>query len=108
MRSSNMQTKLFSLFVDVVGFGNAGAADAANVATPTDTQIFILTDTQIDVVAGGHLVNSPPPGTGWHYGTHLVVGWSVLPPGPTVEIGSGLHLECGKDEVFGSVVPCLF
>jgi hypothetical protein len=95
-----MKTNLFSVLVDATGLGSSGAADAANVAAPTDNQVVILTDTQIDAVAGGHLAAPPAPGTGEHDGTYWEAGISIWPPGPSLEIATGPHTECGD-------IPCL-
>ncbi len=82
--------------------GSAGAADAAGVAAPTDTQVVVLTDAEIDAIAGAHLLTTPPgnlPHWGWFYASRdVTVGfpWSV-----NVPIREDWHVGCGLQRCFG-------
>jgi len=54
-----MRTTLIALSVGVAMLGGVGSAYAADVATPTDSQVVILTDTQMAGITAGHLVYPP-------------------------------------------------
>lgn len=49
-----MKTKFAALLAGAAMLGGAGLADAADVAMRTDTQVMVLTNTQMDEVTAGH------------------------------------------------------
>ncbi len=81
---------------------SAGAADAAGVAAPTNSEVVILTDAEVDAmdaVAGGHVFFTPV-----YRGMHFGRNWERLEFGyPQIfnfVIEQDWHKECG-------VIPCL-
>jgi hypothetical protein len=49
-----MKTKFAALLAGAAMLGGAGLADAADVATRADSQVVVLTNTQMDKVTAGH------------------------------------------------------
>jgi hypothetical protein len=87
-----MKTKLAAVLTGIAILGSVAVADAADVTTPANTQVVVLTDTQMDKVTAGHLYD-PPAHDKLHWGSF----WKITIGVPTeISITYGPHAKCGS------------